>query len=235
VQGSLDSNGSVTSPLTVTSEPADTWTLEQHGFLLYRLETNTHDAVCDATRALARSLGRSVDLVTLDSSGDPRALPVHTEGVYRSVPPRYFMLGCVNPSATGGNTIIYDARTAARLIRRERPELADVSIVYASKAHGIAAEHRLVETRRTANGSVPVLVFRDRTESNRLPTVPPGWSEEALYTYVRDAVGRSVVIDHPWRAGDILVVDNHVTLHARSAFMGTRRLVRLRIDDGETT
>src|SRR3712207_7008962 len=59
----------------------------------------------------------------------------------------------------------YTTLFRSRLIRRERPELADVSIVYASKAHGIAAEHRLVETRRTANGSVPVLVFRDRTES----------------------------------------------------------------------
>ena len=133
----------------------DTLTLEQHGFLLYRLETNTHDAVCDAMRDLARTLGGSADLVTLDSDGDPRSLPIHTEGVYRSMPPRYFMLGCVNPSATGGNTIIYDARKAARLVRRERPELADVSIVYASKAHGVAAEHQLVRLAGPRTGLCP--------------------------------------------------------------------------------
>lgn len=161
--------------------------------------------------------------------------PEPVDTVYRSVPPRYFMLGCVKASATGGNTIIYDAREAARLIRRERPELAEVSIVYTSKAHGIAAEHRLVEARRTANGSVPVLISRDRTESNRLPAVPPGWSEESFYAYVRTTIGRCVVIDHSWRAGDILVVDNHVTLHARSPFMGNRRMVRLRISGGEKT
>ena len=222
-------------PAKVTSEPLDARALERHAFLLYQLKTHAHDAVCHAMRCLARSLGSTVDLVTLDSSGDPHALPIHTEGIYRSVPPRYFMLGCVKPSATGGNTIVYDARKAAQLIGDERPELADASILYASKAHGISAEHRLVETRTTADGSVSVLVFRDRTESNHLPTVPPGWSEESLYAYVRDAVRRCVLIDHPWRAGDILVVDNHVTLHARSPFIGTRRVVRLRINDGEKT
>ncbi|MGH2941548.1 MAG: TauD/TfdA family dioxygenase [Solirubrobacteraceae bacterium] len=64
--------------------------------------------------------------------------------------------------------------------------------------------------------------------------VPPGWSEEFLYACVRNIVGRCVATDHLWRAGDVLVVDNYVTLHARSPFMGARRVVRVRITDDET-
>jgi len=216
-------------------ERVDAEALERQGFLLYRTKTTSHDAVCDAMRDLARSLDGRGNLVTLDSSGDSRYLPVHTEGIYRTIPPRYFMLGCVTPSVTGGNTIIYDARRAAQLIYREQPGLAGVSIVYASKAHNIAAEHRLVETRRMTARSVPVLVFRDRTESNHLKTLPPEWSEESLYACIRGALSKCVIKDHAWQRGDILVVDNYVTLHARSPFAGTRRLVRLRISHPETT
>lgn len=83
------------SPSNVAPARVDAEGLERQGFLLYRAKPNSHDAVCDAMRALARSLDGRVDLVTLDSSGDPDYLPVHTEGIYRAVPPRYFMLGCV--------------------------------------------------------------------------------------------------------------------------------------------
>lgn len=221
-------------PPNVVPERVDAVALERQGFLLYEAETHSHDAVCDAMRGLARSLDGQADLVTLDSSGDSRYLPVHTEGIYRMTPPRYFMLGCVTPSASGGNTLIYDGRSAAECIYREQPGLADVSILYASKAHNIAAEHRLVETRRMRDGSVPVLVFRDRTESNHLKTLPPQWSEESLYACVRGVLSRCVIKDHVWQKGDILVVDNHVTLHARSPFAGTRRLVRLRISHDAT-
>lgn len=81
-------------------------------------------------------------------------------------------------------------------------------MVYGSKAHNIAAEHRLVETRRMTDHSVPVLVFRDRTESNHPKTLPPEWNEESLYAYIRDALSRCVIKDHVWQRGDILVVDN---------------------------
>jgi alpha-ketoglutarate-dependent taurine dioxygenase len=216
-------------------ERVDAQALERQGFLLYRAKTSAHDAVCDAMQGLARSLGGHVDLVNLDSSGDSRFLPVHTEGIYRTIPLRYFMLGCVSPGLTGGNTIIYDARRAAQRIYREQPELACVSIVYASKAHNVAAEHQLVETRRLTGGPVPVLVFRDRTESNHLKTLPPGWSEESVYACIRRALSRCVIKDHVWQGGDVLVVDNHVTLHARSPFTGARRLVRLRISSADRT
>ena len=113
-------------------------------------------------------------------------------------------------------------------------QLTDLPIGFGASYDNIAAEHRLVETRRMTARSVPVLVFRDKTESNHLKTLPPEWSEESLYACIRGALSRCVIKDHAWRRGDILVVDNHVTLHARSPFSGTRRLVRLRINHSES-
>jgi alpha-ketoglutarate-dependent taurine dioxygenase len=36
---------------------------------------------------------------------------------------------------------------------------------------------------------------------------------------------------HEWRAGDLLIVDNHRMLHSRAPFVGLRHVLRVRYDD----
>jgi hypothetical protein len=54
-------------------------------------------------------------------------------------------------------------------------------------------------------------------------TKPVGISETDLYAAIEDAVSRSLTLVHSWRAGELLLVDNHTMLHsrARSSARGT--------------
>ena len=46
-----------------------------------------------------------------------------------------------------------------------------------------------------------------------------------------DAVSRSLALIHSWRAGELLLVDNHTMLHSRAPFAGLRHMLRFRYDD----
>jgi alpha-ketoglutarate-dependent taurine dioxygenase len=76
-----------------------------------------------------------------------------------------------------------------------------------------------------------VLRFRSSTENNEMIAKPVGISEADLYAAVEDAVSRSVALIHSWRAGELLVVDNHTMLHSRAPFAGPRHMLRFRYDD----
>ena len=39
---------------------------------------------------------------------------------------------------------------------------------------------------------------------------------------------RSVALIHSWRAGELLLVDNHTMLHSRAPFNGLRYMLRFR-------
>jgi 8-oxo-dGTP diphosphatase len=44
-------------------------------------------------------------------------------------------------------------------------------------------------------------------------------------------VSRSLALIHSWRAGDLLLVDNHTMLQSRAPFAGMRHMLRFRYDD----
>lgn len=76
-----------------------------------------------------------------------------------------------------------------------------------------------------------MLRFRSATENNEMITKPVDISEADLYAAVEDAVSRSLALIHSWRAGELLLVDNHTMLHSRAPFAGLRHMLRFRYDD----
>ena len=60
---------------------------------------------------------------------------------------------------------------------------------------------------------------------------PAGISEAGVYAAAEDALSRSVALTHAWRAGELLLVDNHAMLHSRAPFAGPRHMLRFRYDD----
>lgn len=174
-----------------------------------------------------RSFSQSFAYHFLEGSGDVNPLPVHTEGVYAKagVTP-YFVLGCILPSAEGGQTRIYDARKAANLLREIDHTLPDVKFLYTSAAYAEEkAEHALIEKYQGTD----VLRYRSKGQHNKL--IAGTYSEDYVHETVADVLKQSLVLEHAWTVGDVLFVNNNTTLHDRTPFNGRRRMLRVRFDD----
>lgn len=203
--------------------------LELRGFLLHRCGSASPEELHDIVAELGRQLGPRTETGDLRSVGSEDALAVHTEGVYTQHPLRYFLLACVQPSTSGGETNLYDARLAADLILDEAPDLAATEIEYRSGSHREGAQHRLIEHRSLRTGARSVLVFREDGYTNEILSLPDGWSDADFYSFMAEILGKSLVLEHSWSTGDVLAVDNYVTLHNRAPFRGPRWMIRARI------
>jgi hypothetical protein len=159
-----------------------------------------------------------------DSSND--TLSLHTEGISNEggiIP--YFALGCIQPSVSGGETRLFDGRKAATLIDAN-PELADVIIEYSALANPQArVRYPLVVTDKER-----VVRYRSKVETNLM--IHSGkLSEDEIYQKVDKVIKDCLVISHRWEAGDLLFVNNLITLHDRLPFTGHRRMLRVRFND----
>jgi hypothetical protein len=214
--------------LTLTRTLEDlTQDLHVRGYTLLRAEPDA-GAMTAAASAVGLYLGaRWMGARVLDAESDRAWLPRHTEQLDDPEPLAYFALGCLTPAAEGGATCLYDGRAAARALLNEAPELASVRIEYATRWRPTKATHPLI-----VNGAHgPTLRFRSNLETNHIAELPSGLSEDEMYGKVEAALAEAVAVAHRWRAGDLLIVDNHAMIHARQPFTGTRRMIRFRYDD----
>jgi Taurine catabolism dioxygenase TauD, TfdA family len=229
-------SGGTEGPVTeVGAEPADVdfnkigRELEALGYSVLRA-TPSEDGLISTAIALGNLIGaRSLGLTYLRATGSEVWLGRHTETLTDApVPIRYFALGCLIPAARGGETLLFDGRKAARLVAESLPGARAVRIRYRSQYRPEFADHSLiVEDKRHG----PVLRFRSAIENNEIIAKPAGISEADLYAAVDNAVSRSLSLGHSWRAGELLLVNNHTMLHSRAPFAGLRHMLRFRYDD----
>jgi alpha-ketoglutarate-dependent taurine dioxygenase len=203
--------------------------LERRAFLSVTAEQQSPRGIREIVLSMAEQLGDQADIVDLigDDGKDP--LPTHTETIYSDSPLRYFILGCVRPSQSGGATIIFDARVAADLVIEQAPELAAVKIEYRSESHNSQAVHELIQVRALKEGERPVLIFREQTPTNQVIGLPSGWTEKTFYSFMASVLANSIAARHLWSMGDVLIVDNYVSLHSRESFSGSRAMIRARV------
>jgi Taurine catabolism dioxygenase TauD, TfdA family len=203
--------------------------LEVRGYSILRT-AHGETGLTFAARALGNLIGaRSLGVTHLRATGSDVWLGRHTETLTDApVPIRYFALGCLVPAACGGETVLFDGRKAARLLAGSLGAAGGVRIRYRSQHRPEVADHSLI-VEDEQHGAV--LRFRSATENNEIIAKPAGISEADLYAAVEDAVSRSVALIHSWRAGELLLVDNHTMLHSRAPFAGLRHMLRFRYDD----
>lgn len=214
------------------------------------LPTNTYERVethgvqrvlCEPTQvsleaaaaAFGRTVGaRSIGVKTLEDNGDARRLDTHVESIIYPTEKMlgYFALGCIEPSREGGETIVYDGRHAARHVLENHPQLADTVIRYTSTTYdGQEASHTLVE-QDDVHG--PVLRYRSEFSTNQITSdLPRGLSEKDFYALMEEIVEQANPVVHQWQPGDLVIVNNRITLHSRDPYQGRRRMVRFRYDD----
>lgn len=200
------------------------------GYLVTSARTTAASDLQEMMSHVSYSLGSDVSATELAQQDQFESLPVHTEGIYLRHPLRYFLLACVEPSETGGETTIYDGRVAASIILSEHPELAGVITEYKSSRGPDAYKRALLASREDAAGGSPVLVFREWVEANHVLELPTGWDLNSFYLYMQRVLSRSLIIAHRWQPGDVMLIDNHLTLHGRAGFTGTRRMIRMRVN-----
>ncbi|WP_329004052.1 TauD/TfdA family dioxygenase [Kribbella sp. NBC_00709] len=203
--------------------------LRRNGFALTRSTAPDSDALTATAEKIGRSIGTSSMAVwPLKSTGADVWLERHTENITDSDPLRYFALGCVIPSATGGETCLFDGRKAARLLLDRIPSAPRVRIRYRSSQRGLEAVHNLIEFDDAFG---PILRFRSECHTNSVLDRPSSLSEPELYEAVEEALTASLSVSHSWLPGDFLIVDNTVMLHSRAPFSGSRQMLRFRFDD----
>jgi Taurine catabolism dioxygenase TauD, TfdA family len=203
--------------------------LEVAGYSILRTACG-EDALVSAACELGYLIGaRSVGVAHLRSTGSDVWLGRHTETLTDGpMPIRYFALGCLVPAERGGETLLFDGRKAAVFLARSLHGAHEVRIRYRTQYRPEVADHYLIVDDEQLG---PVLRFRSATENNEIIAKPTSISEASLYAAVEDAVSRSLMLTHSWRAGELLLVDNHAILHSRAPFAGLRHMLRFRYDD----
>ncbi len=178
---------------------------------------------------IGQSLASNMSYHTLSQTNDKDWLAVHTEGVSYSkgvIP--YFALGCIQKAETGGNTRIFDGKLAAEILRAEYPNMAKTVISYNSLAN------------KQEGATYPLAVYNDlygwvlRYRAKVITNILHGADEsdaEKIYQRVDEVLSRCIILDHAWENGDLLFVNNEITLHDRKPFTGLRKMLRVRFGD----
>ncbi len=136
----------------------------------------------------------------------------------------YATLLCVNESRSGGESRLASSVTVYNRILAERPDL--IAILMRDYYKTRYGEEREGETPYYKS---PVFAFTDgyfsctglsKTffKAEELPGVPPYSEDQKASLPVFERIVEECSIDIPFRRGDIILVNNHVTLHARRGF-----------------
>lgn len=202
--------------------------LTESGWALVRVRSaeDMAEAMWSIAQAVGPMFGHRAGYHIMESNGDERRLPVHTEGVsyqHNIIP--YLAIGCIIPAISGGETRVFDGRKAARLIDQV-PELSGATIEYSTVSNPSVGQVRSL----VVPGFGRVLRYRGRVISNRVIS-SSSLTEDELYQRVDAILEQCVVLCHHWEAGDLLFLDNRITLHDRLPFVGYRQMMRIRYND----
>lgn len=135
---------------------------------------------------------------------------MHIDTAHHLWPARYLLLGCANPGQSGAQTRL----APIRALRFSPGELALLTSAAVLVRSGRRSFYSTILDKgrpffRYDPGCMEPLDVR---------------GEEALQI-VSDAIKRIEVINHDWRRGEILLIDNWSMLHGRTATAADSRLL----------
>ncbi len=143
----------------------------------------------------------------------PRSV-FHTDTSYVERPPAFTALRAVQLPRAGGSTQFTDqVRAAERLPARVREALMGRTIRHglATAPDGNAARHPLFRRHPVTNEVALFLSTPERCTG--LSGVEPSTSARAIDALYRHSIRRSNIYSHAWRAGDIVLWDDRLTMH----------------------
>jgi hypothetical protein len=179
---------------------------------------------------LGQHIGKEISYYSLEGTDSNVRLSAHVEGIYASIGiTDYFALGCITASQTGGETRLFDARVLADEVEKIIPHAKDILIEYTSTSYpDQRAQYHLVD-QDTRFGKV--LRYRAGNQSNRLISSHQEISLEHIQSIMTTLLDQHVLVRHKWKPGQILFVNNKITLHDREPYTGNRKMLRVRFGD----
>ena len=144
----------------------------------------------------------------------PRSV-FHTDTSYVLRPPSFTALRPVVLPATGGDTVFSDqVKAAARLPEKTRNFLAGRTVLHGvSGLDGQNATTRQPLLRRHAITGEVSLFLSTPQRCTALSGVDGPTSERIIAALYRHSTRASTLYRHVWKAGDVLIWDNRVTMH----------------------
>jgi alpha-ketoglutarate-dependent taurine dioxygenase len=169
-----------------------------------------------------------VNLVTLGVGGyrsaSTSSLGLHQEGYADEVPLGWLALYCVEASGSGGETLVVDARTVFHSLSRELyAQLLVTDVRFSKDAVNWTPWRPLLEP--VNDGNLMVRFAQAERGFRQVDLRPP---REGLLEHLSQQLHAHAVA-HPWRPGDLLLIDNHRCLHGRTRIQEPARRSLLRM------
>jgi alpha-ketoglutarate-dependent taurine dioxygenase len=152
-------------------------------------------------------------------------------------PPLYTALVCLQPARSGGDSVLVDGRRIYASLRADWPSALDwlqreYHFDCDGQGSGATLRRRIIEE---TGGSVRVQYLRSYIESGHHRAGEPLAAEALASLDVLDELLAHPRLRHVFKltAGDMLLLNNHIMLHGRTAFVDDperdrrRRLLRL--------
>lgn len=165
-----------------------------------------------------------------------RAVPFHWDGAFVGRIPHYIVFQCdtAPPSGTGGETLFTDTiRLLEQIPSEEQAVWEKVQITYSTEKivhYGGSFTSPLI-AKHPSSGET-VLRFAEPVDDLNPVTLEidgvPEDQKQALLTRLHDLLyAPDLLLALTWETGDIVIADNHATLHGRAAFTeATQRHIR---------
>jgi alpha-ketoglutarate-dependent taurine dioxygenase len=216
-----------------------------HRFVLLRgfAPLSTH-----ALKSLARTMGEPLEwefgaINELVAKTDAKnyiyttaAVPFHWDGAFVGKIPHYILFSCeVAPAAgSGGETIFCDGTRTLRAARPDQRALWNATSVTYSCERVVHYGGRFTSpmvVRHPESGEDTLRFAEPVHDLNPVTLEIPSLSTTQRDALIAEMAGLlrdpQNCAEHAWRAGDVLIADNHALLHGRKAFVdATRRHIR---------
>lgn len=149
------------------------------------------------------------------------AVPLHWDGAFHEEP-RYLLFFCDESSGAGGETVFVDTRAVlAAADAATRAAWEGVTLTYTTEklAHyGGTFSTRVVRQHPYTGEAVLRFAEAVATEKNPVTVEVAGSEDPGFYADLAARVtAPEHTLEHRWRSGDLVLVDNHAFLHGRRA------------------
>ena len=186
----------------------------------YRISVNGNDKM-----AKSRDIKYDANLYHYFASNTRQ--PLHTDyAYYKEVDaPDWLMLYCMDISEFGGMTHILSVKTLKYVLEKYNPELLEkIRIDVSWKYSGATGD--ITHTRPLFDGDQINWNYWQIKEDLNTPEVMS--VRQDFFDFMEDFVqaGRIFDFSKQWQLGDCIIFNDHLSLHARDAFLGNTRWLR---------
>ena len=144
------------------------------------------------------------------------AVPFHWDGAFYKEP-RFLLFYCTESEGEGGETTFTDTtKLWESLSESEKEECRNIELTYTTekKAHyGGTITVPLVQKHPVTGETILRIAERVETEKNPVTLTIHGAGEK-FYEKMKKKLYENMIA-HPWKKGDLLIVDNFRYLHGR--------------------